>query len=219
MRLNYDISSTKIDNELVRIVFKSSTTTARTSPTTPLNATVKTLAECTLQPEQAVFKCESLTRTFFCKLALNTSDLACTTQNLKNTAGNLSFPEVSTFPSFITKLTEFGQSLVQERASRADIVKYGLIPFRLNLVEMDAGFGAQGCRSIVLDYVIPVFGSWNALSLYYEKVADVFRVGTRDLGCYSELISMLNEASPFFSALATAPSSRRLSKPNATRHV
>jgi hypothetical protein len=176
----------KDDDSYETILFKSS-------------ANNSTLAKCSLQSRQSNFKCDTLSRSLFCKLNVDTSRF------LANDTSS-----VDSFPSLVAKLTEFGQSLVRDE-KRHEIPKYGLFPFRLNLLEMAASFAENSTttgRTIVLDYVIPVYGSWNVLSLYYEKFGEAFRLDFRDVSCFSQLIGLLNESG------SPTPLSRRLNKFN-----
>jgi hypothetical protein len=186
---NRMMNETLNENELANystILFKS-------------NNNNSTLAKCVVQAFESIFKCDTPTRALFCKLNLNMSTLGT---SLLEQSSNASFP------IFIAKLTEFGQSLVREE-KRSEITKYGLFPFRLNLLEMAAILTENTTQTIILNYVIPIYGSWNVLSLYFEKFAEAFKLDFRDVSCFSQLVSLLNEAAP---ESCTLPSSRRLSK-------
>ena len=163
-------SINKQKQQQYRIVFKSPS----------LNIT---LAECLLKPSESVFKCNTTVRAIFCKLKLNMNDLWQSNQiNISSSSSGSR-----------RKLSEFAAGRVRSE-SKNEVFRYGIFPFRLSLDE-DEQQQNEETISITLFYAIPIFGSWNVLALYYERVAHVFGLDLHDVSCYSKLIDLLNESS------------------------
>jgi hypothetical protein len=154
-------------NDRFRILFKSSL-----AKSSSFNNN-QTLVRCLLNTLDGKFVCESpqSLKSIYCKLDFSFSEL----MKLNRTSENLRM---------------YATSLIKKKSHLLDVLKFRLFPFRI--LDTETNFASN---LLVFDYYLLTQGTWNVLSVYYDKIADVFQLSFGDTSCLSQLINLLNEMS------------------------